>query len=215
MKIHDVSQKTLDWMMLHVGIPTASGLHNIVTPEFEIRKGEMPRSYMHLKLAEAWLKRPVLELSTFSIEQGEIVETEARPFFELETDQKVREVGFLTTDDGLFGCSPDGLIGDDCGLEIKCPSAQVHVKYLVNGMLPKEYAAQVHGSMFVTGFPSWKFLSYRRNFPPLIITVKRDEEIMEQIGKALKEFTAAFEEAKQKLAAYQGDTPSVPDAQIA
>lgn len=202
MKIHDVSQKTLDWAMLHVGIPTASGLHNLVSPEFELRKGEMPKSYMHLKLAEAWLKRPVLELSTFSIEQGEIVETEARPFFELETDQKVREVGFITTDDGLFGCSPDGLIGDDCGLEIKCPSAQVHVKYLINGGLPKEYAAQFHSSMYITGYPRWTFLSYRRNFPPLILTVQRDEAIIAKIGEALSDYHAAFEKAKSKLGEY-------------
>lgn len=202
MIIHDVSQRTLDWAMLHVGVPTASGLHNLLTPEFEIRKGEMPKSYMHLKLAEAWLKRPVLELSTFSIEQGEIVETEARPFFELETNQKVAEVGFITTDDGLFGCSPDGLIGGNGGLEIKCPSAQVHVKYLVKGELPKEYAAQVHGSMYVTGFPRWTFLSYRRNFPPLILTVKRDDEIIAKIGEALSDFYDAFSKAKQKLASY-------------
>lgn len=203
MKIHEVSQRTLDWAMLHVGIPTASGLHNLLTPEFEIRKGKMPKSYMHLKLAEAWLKRPVLELSTFSIEQGEIVESEAKPFYAIETNQKVREVGFITTDDGLFGCSPDGLIGDNnCGLEIKCPSAQVHVKYLIQGELPKEYAAQVHGSMYVTGFPRWTFLSYRRNFPPLILTVKRDDEIISKIGEALSDFYDAFSKAKQKLAAY-------------
>lgn len=203
MKIHDVSQRTLDWAMLHVGIPTASGLHNLLTPEFEIRKGEMPRTYMHLKLAEAWLKRPVLELSAFSIEQGEIMETEARPFFELETNQKVGEVGFITTDDGLFGCSPDGLIGGNSGLEIKCPSAQVHVKYLVNGELPKEYAAQIHGSMFVTGFPRWTFLSYRRNFPPLILEVQREEGVMFKIAQALEKFHEQFEAAKLRLQAYE------------
>lgn len=202
MKIHDVSQKTLDWMMLHVGIPTASGLPNLVTADFELRKGEMPKSYLHLKLAEAWLGRPVLDLSTFSIEQGEIVETEARPFFELETNQKVREVGFITTDDGLAGASPDGLIGDDCGLEIKCPSAQVHVKYLVTGELPKDYAAQVHGSMYVTGFPRWMFLSYRRGFPPLILTVKRDEAIIAKIGEAVAEFHRNFAAARERIESY-------------
>lgn len=188
--------------MLHVGIPTASGLHNLVTPEFKIRDGEMPKSYMYTKLAEAWRGEPLIELTTFSIEQGEILENEARPFYELETNQKVREVGFITTDDGLFGCSPDGLIGGDCGLEIKCPSAQVHVKYLVGGELPKEYAAQVHGSMYVTGFNRWTFLSYRRNFPPLILTVKRDAEIMAKIGEALSDFYDAFSKAKSKLAAF-------------
>lgn len=203
MKIHDVSQRTLDWARLHIGIPTASGLDNLITPLWEIRKGEMPKSYLYLKLAEAWRDEPVIDLSTFSIEQGEIVETEARPFFELETNQKVREVGFITTDDGQVGCSPDGLIGADNGLEIKCPSAQVHVKYLISGELPKEYAAQVHGSMFVTGFPRWTFLSYRRNFPPLIIEVQRDEAIISKIGEAVNQFTENFKAAKLKLDTYE------------
>lgn len=203
MKIHDVSQRTLDWARLHIGIPTASGLDNLITPLWEIRKGEMPKSYLYLKLAEAWRGEPVIDLSTFSIEQGEIVETEARPFFELETGRKVREVGFITTDYGQVGCSPDGLIGTDNGLEIKCPSAQVHVKYLVGGELPKEYAAQVHGSMFVTGFPRWTFLSYRRNFPPLIIEVQRDEAIIAKIGEAVNQFTENFKSAKVKLDAYE------------
>ncbi len=199
MKIHDVSQGTLDWLNLRVGIPTASGLHNLITPEWKIREGEMPRTYMHLKLAEAWLGRPVIELGGFSIEQGTIVESEARPFFELETDQRVQEVGFIASDDGLFGCSPDGLIGDDNGLEIKCPSAQVHVKYLVNGGLPKEYAAQVHGSMYATDRPKWTFLSYRRGFPPLIVNVERDEKIIEAIGKALRQFQTWVTDARAKL----------------
>lgn len=202
MKIHDVSQKTLDWMNLHVGIPTASGLHNLLTPEFKIRDGEMPKSYLYLKVAEAWRNEPVLELTTFSIEQGEIAETEARPFFELETNQKVREVGFITTDDGLCGCSPDGLIGDDCGLEIKCPSAQMHVKYLIQGTLPKDYATQVHGSMFVTGFSRWTFLSYRRNYPPFIIQVERDEKIISQIAAAVEGFGKSFVEGMKMMEAY-------------
>jgi hypothetical protein len=199
MKIHDCSQRTLDWSKLHVGIPTASGFHNLLTPEFRLREGETPRSYLFLKVAEAWCGHPVLELSTFSIEQGDIVEGEARPFYELETDQKVREVGFITTDDGKAGASPDGLIGDDNGLEIKCPSAQVHVKYLLDGVLPKDYAAQVHGSMFVTGYPRWTFLSYRRGFPPLILEVQRDETIIAKIGEAVNRFHEQLAAAKEKI----------------
>lgn len=207
MKIHDVSQRTLDWAKLHVGIPTASGFGNLLTPEFKIREGEMPRSYLHLKIAEAWRGQPVIDLNTFSIEQGDIVEGEARPFYELETNQKVREVGFITTDDGKAGCSPDGLIGDDCGLEIKCPSVQMHVKYLLDGVLPKDYACQVHGSMYVTGYPRWTFLSYRRNFPPFIITVERDEEIMGKIANALERFHENFDIAKKKIESW--GAPSV------
>lgn len=199
MKEYFCSQNTLDWMRLHVGIPTASGFHNLVTPEFKIREGEMPRSYAFLKIAEAWRGQPVIDLSTFAIEQGEILETEAKPFFELETDQKLREVGFITTDDGKAGASPDGLIGDDNGLEIKCPSAQMHVKYLLDGVLPKDYQAQVHGSMFVTGYQRWTFLSYRRGFPAFILEVKRDETIIAKIGEAVNRFHEQLEAAKKKI----------------
>ena len=202
MKIHNVSQRTLDWSKLHVGIPTASGFHNLLTPEFKLREGETPKSYLYLKIAEAWKGEPVIELSTFSIEQGDFMEAEARPFFELITNQRVREVGFITTDDGKAGCSPDGLFGDDNGLEIKCPSAQVHVKYLLQGTLPKEYAAQVHGSMFVTGYPRWTFLSYRRGFPPFIIEVKRDEAIIAKIGEAVNRFHDELRKAQAKIGSY-------------
>lgn len=199
MVIHDVSQNTLDWMNLHVGIPTASGLDNLLTPEFELRKGEMPRTFLYRKVAEAWRGQPLIELNNFSVEQGLIVEEEARPFFELETNQEVRQVGFITTDDGLCGCSPDGLIGDDNGLEIKSPAAHTHVKYLLEGELPKEYRCQVHGSMFVTGYPRWTFMSYRRKFPPLILEIARDEEIISKIGAAITEFHQRLAEARERI----------------
>src|SRR5258707_9480021 len=115
----------------------------------------MPKTYLYKKVAETLQGRPLIDLSasSFMLEQGMIVEEEARPWYELEYEKSVRKVGFITTDDGLFGCSPDGLIecpnfvleelakrhnayvsidgvGYDCGLEIKSPAAHTHVKYL-------------------------------------------------------------------------------------
>lgn len=195
----DVSQRTLDWMKLHVGIPTASGFKNLLTPEFKIRDGQTIKSYVYLKLAEKWRGEPVMDLSTFSIEQGELLETEAKPFFELETGREISQVGFIFSDDKTCGCSPDGLLGEDGGLEIKCPSAPVHVQYLVEGVLPKDYAAQVHGSMFVTGRPKWTFFSYRRNFPPFVIEIQRDQEICERIAKAIQKFYNIYQEGAAAL----------------
>ncbi len=157
MKIHDCQQGTLEWTRLHFGIPTASGLDNLLTPEFELRKGELPKTYVYKKVAEKLQGRPLIDLgaSSFMLEQGMIIEEEARPWYALEYDKHVHQVGFITTDDGRFGCSPDGLIlqtgldgdirhlfktfspSDECvGLEIKSPAAHTHVKYLVNGTLP-------------------------------------------------------------------------------
>ncbi len=146
------------------------------------------------------------------MEQGLILENEARPWFELEYEKKIRQVGFITTDDGRFGCSPDGLIEENgcgiadglindeqCGLEIKSPAAHTHVKYLVNGVLPKEYAAQVFGSMFVTGFKHWIFVSYRRGFPALVLDIPSSDLINESIARAIDSFHADFDRAMERI----------------
>ncbi len=202
MKIHDCQQGTLEWTKLHFGIPTASGLDNLLTPEFELRKGEMPKTYVYKKVAEKLQGRPLIDLSasSFMLEQGMIIEEEARPWYSLEYDKKIKQVGFITTDDGRFGCSPDGLIEErvgvyapeGCGIEIKSPAAHTHVKYLVNGVLPKEYVAQVYGSMFATGFKKWIFVSYRRGFPALVLEIYRDEKAMSAIALAINHFHAEF-----------------------
>jgi hypothetical protein len=232
MKIHDCEQMTLEWIRLHFGIPSAAGLDQLLTPNFELRKGEMPNTYVCKKVAEVIQNRPVIDLSTssFMMEQGMILESEARPWFELEYDKKVKTIGFITTDDGRFGCSPDGLIEcsecdgkgwyshgstddpqqmqcqvcagtglEECGLEIKSPAAHTHVKYLVNGVLPKEYVAQVLGSMFVTGFKKWIFVSYRRGFPALVLEIYRDEKAMSAIASAIDSFHADFERAMDRI----------------
>ncbi len=196
MKIHNCQQNTLDWLKLHIGIPTASGIDNLLDTSFDPRKGKMPKTYMHRKLAEAWRGQPLVELGSsgsFSTEQGLILEEEARPFWELETGRKIKTVGFITTDDGTCGCSPDGLlIGESCGIEIKCPAAHTHVEYLLAGGLPGDYVAQVHASMFVTGYAKWVFMSYRRKFPPVMLEIQRDETIIVKIAAVVAQFTKDF-----------------------
>ncbi len=202
MKIHDCQQGTLEWTKLHFGIPTASGLDNLLTPEFELRKGELPKTYVYKKVAEKLQGRPLIDLSasSFMLEQGMIIEEEARPWYALEYDKKIKQVGFIATDDGRFGCSPDGLIlNDECGLEIKSPAAHTHVKYLVNGVLPKEYVAQVYGSMFATGFKKWIFVSYRRGFPALVLEIHQTDKAIEMIQAAIHGFHFDFARAMERI----------------
>ncbi len=200
MIIHDCEQMTLEWIRMHFGIPTAACLDQLLTPEFELRKGEMPKTLVYKKVAEKIQNRPLIDLdkSSFAMEQGMVIEEEARPWYALEYDKKIRQVGFITSDDGRVGCSPDGLIeGEDCGLEIKSPAT--HVKYLVNGVLPKEYVAQVYGSMFVTGFDRWIFVSYRRGFPALVLEIRRNAREMMAIKNAVDSFHRDFDYAMQRI----------------
>lgn len=209
MKIHNCVQQSVEWMIARSGIVTASELDALITPLWKVRTGDGVLTYQAQKLAEQWIGGPLPSIQgVFDMEQGKILEEEAIPFYTLETGEVVQQVGFITTDDDMAGCSPDGLIGDDCGIEIKCPNITNHLRYLLENELPKQYAAQVHGSMYVTGRPRWKFMSYRRNFPPLILTIERDEEIQEKIKEALDVFYEAFDGSMRKLIALNGGPPN-------
>lgn len=209
MKIIDCEQRTTAWHHARCGIVTASDFDKIVTPEFAVRKGEMPKNYCAEKVAEkvmgwtedemrAQYEDKVLEPESFAMTQGKIVEEIARPWFALEYDRDVRSVGFIAADDGRCGCSPDGL-GDGFGVEIKCPAIKTHVRYLCDGVTPKEYLPQIHFSMYVTGLPVWWFVSFSRHLPKLVIEVKWDEDIQGLIHAAMAKFNADFDAAYAKI----------------
>lgn len=214
MIIHrEYQQGSLDWLRARAGIPTASEFGNLITPKCEIRawSTEMPKTYLAAKLAEAWTGMPLSGINSFAMEQGSILQDEAIPWLSLELNQEIESVGFITDDAGRVGCSPDGLIGEIQGVEVKCPEPTAHVKYLLGGKVPDDYLAQVHGSMFVTGLASWRFVSYRRGFPNLVLIVERDGEIQEKIGDALQEFLDRFEIGMQRLIDLNGgDRPKRP-----
>jgi len=194
-KTHLCQQATEEWFKLRCGVATASEFDNLVTPEWKIRTGATPETYLLKKLAERHLGSPQLSYSSGAMEQGVLREDEARAWYEFNRSAQVERVGFCTTDDGKAGCSPDGLVGEDGGLEIKCPEAHTHLRYLMAGVLPKDYAAQVQGSLFITGRKWWDFLSYNRSFPALVVRVTPDPVAQEAIGKALGQFTAALDTA--------------------
>lgn len=190
----DVLQGSPEWLALRLGRPTASEFDSLLTPKLAVKTGDAVQTFINKKVAEKLLGvRP--GFSSWETEQGQILEDEARRRIVFEYDLQVRNVGFVVGEDGRCGCSPDGLIGDDSGLEIKCPAAHTHIAYLRAGVLPSEYAPQVHGSLYVTGRKEWRFFSYHRGLPALSLVVKRDEAIMENIGKALAGFYQQFDAA--------------------
>lgn len=204
MKIIDCEQGSLLWTQLRCGVITASEFDNLVTPEFKPRKGQMVETYLNRKVAEIWQGYPLPSFSSPEMEMGSVLESEAIPWMEFEFSEKIDRVGFITTDDGRIGCSPDGLIGDNLGVEIKCPAAHTHVGYLRDGEVPPAYLSQCHGGMFVTGRPFWKFVSYRRGFPELVKVIERDEKIQAVLAEVLAGFVARIDEAIARLTEMNG-----------
>ncbi len=138
-------------------------------------------------------------VGTFDIVVAEHISEAFKKLFAFECDERLYDAGFCEHDDGRCGCSPDTLVGEDGGAEIKCPERTNHVRYLVEGILPKDYAAQVHMSLYVTGRKWWKFVSHHRGFPMFILTVQRDEKICATIAEALAGFYKKYDEAMAKL----------------
>lgn len=206
MKIHNVQQRSEEWLLLRLGIPTASEFDRLVSPTWKVRSGDGVETYLATKLAEKWLGHPLQTFHGGAMEQGAILEDEAVPWYEFANDVKVDRVGFITDEGQRYGCSPDGMV-DGIGLEVKCPQTNTHIGYLLAGELPTEYRAQVQGSMYVTGLSEWRFLSYCRGLPPLVLTIKRDEEAIKAIAESLYNFCKRFDAGWTRLIAMNGGEP--------
>ncbi len=213
MKIHNVTQGSGEWLALRLGVVTASEVDALVTPLWKQRSGEGYQTYLCKKVCEKVLGFAPDAANTWQMEHGSIMEHEAIPWFEFTHDTKVDRVGFITSDDSRSGCSPDGLIGQDGGIEVKVPSPATHLKYILNGELPADYRAQVHFSMYVTGRKWWKFLSYNRQFPPLLLTVERDEKIIALFDAAMDLFNKYFDDAFSAIKALRDAENAIKTAQ--
>lgn len=179
MKAFNVAQRSEAWFNARRGLPTCSRFDSILTPKTG-KPAAAQESLINELIAESIAPpdsgfiRPAYVSE--DMEQGMKLEAEARCAYELEFARApVQEVGFILHDSGLFGGSPDALVGETGGCEIKCPALSTHVGYVRSGELPSDYRCQVHGYLIVTGRAWWSFFSYARGTEPLHLTVTRDD----------------------------------------
>lgn len=194
MKTLTCAQGSPEWYAARLGVITASEVDALITPLWKARTGEGVDTYLYKKICEKLLGWSSDFGGTYAMEQGQFVEKIALPWFSFTHGVEARQVGFCLSDCGRFGCSPDALLGDDNGLEVKSPTPPVHLKYLLKNEVPPEYRGQVHFSLFVTGRPRWTFLSFSRQLPSLIVEVKRDEAIQAAIRETIDAFSVRFAE---------------------
>ena len=182
MKILEMEQGTQEWLEARLGCPSGSGFSKLITASGT--PSSSAESYINDLIAELITGESTPFHVTEWMQRGTELEPFARMNYELETDLEVTQVGFCMPDNNLrCGVSPDGLIGGDGGIEIKCPKPSTHVKYLRKGTLPSEYKAQVMGCLWITGREWWDFMSYHPQMPNLLIRVHRDEEYINQLER--------------------------------
>ena len=123
----------------------------------------------------------------------------ARSWYEEQNNLWVNEVGLCVCDNKNYGASPDGLINEDGGLEIKCPSLAVHVGYLLEAKIPTEYFQQVQGNLLVTSRKWWDFLSYYPGIKPCVVRAYPDDKFLSALKTELDKFCAELDEIVEKI----------------
>lgn len=201
MIVLDCEQGSEEWFKARLGIPTASRFNQIITPK-TLKPSSSARGYLHELCAEWLLGEPLDGASSDFMLRGSGMEESAVKFYEFQTDTETTSAGFCLRDDRAVGCSPDRLVGEDGGLEVKCPSAKVHVGYLLNG-LDVEYRAQVQGALWITGRAWWDVLSYNPELPPVLMRMERDEEFIGALSAAVEDFLVRLAEAKEALTSHR------------
>jgi len=192
-------QGSPEWFDQRAGVPSASNFKRIFTGTGKPASAAGQQTYMFELIAE-WMGAKEETFKSEWMQRGNELESQAVSYYEFQTDNDVTTVGTVFKDARReISCSPDGLIGEQGGLEIKCPKSLTHVKYLLSGKVPSEYIPQVQGSMYVTGRKWWDFLSFHPDLPPLLIRVKRDDVFIRGLAVELSMFIKKRDEQLVKL----------------
>lgn len=193
----DMEQKTQEWYRARLGIPTASCFDKIVTSKGEPSKSAV--KYMYQLAGERLAGIAEEGFQSLAMKLGNEREAEARYFYEMVKGAEIRQVGFCLSDYKSYGCSPDGLVGEEGLIQIKCPNMATHIGYLIEEKLPSDYFQQVQGELLVTGRKWSDFMSYYPGLKPLIVRVERDEPFLLSLNNALEKFCKELEKIVEKI----------------
>ena len=208
----DIEQGTAEWLKLRAGWPTTSRFGDIVDSKWAMRKGETPKTYMAQLAGEQLMGYPLDDFTTEFADRGHMLETEALPYYELETDNGCDRIGFVTNERVCAGCSPDALVDYDYeakryrgAVEVKAPLAVSksagYIKALwgTEAEAVKAHAAQVQGQILVCELDWVDLVYYHPDLPRRIIRVYPDDEAQANLAIYVPEFAAELAVKVAKL----------------
>jgi putative phage-type endonuclease len=184
-------QRTKEWHKERMGKITASNFAKVLTKGRAKDKewGDTAMTYA-MEICCEILTGEYKEFTSAATEWGIEYEPFAKTAYTTETFNIIKEVGFIKFDDSIGG-SPDGLIGDNGMIEIKCPFNPVnHLERLLNNSVPDEYMAQIQGNLMICKRQWCDYVDYDYRFDKelLIIRVQRDEKYITQLMERLLKF---------------------------
>jgi len=190
----NIEQGSEEWFELRKGKMTASNATAIGTC------GKGLDTYVLKKVAEMLSSGARDNYTNKDLERGNELEPIARTIYELETGNDVYEVGFIEKDE-YSGCSPDGLVEKDGGIEIKCVDDIHYIKILLSDKIESAYNWQIQMNLLISKRKWWDFVVYNPNFKKSIIIqrILPDKEKFAKLEQGLIEGEKQIKSILKKL----------------
>lgn len=191
------------WIQARLGKCTASRVRDVVKRTTAKKFTAARETYMGQLLAERLTGKMAPNFVSAEMLWGTEQEPAARHAYQFWTNREVQLVGFVPHPRfSQAGASPDGLVGADGLLEIKCPKTTTHIETILGQVAPEDNVPQMQFQMACTGRAWCDFVSYDPRMPDemklFVRRVLRDEDYI----KAMEDDVSTFlEEIDAKLAA--------------
>ena len=192
-------QGSAEWLQARLGKITASQSQSLMAAK---GLGKGAETYALELIAEIITEEPKYVPVTWQMEHGHEYEPVAREIYELNRNVTVKQVGGIQYDDSMW-YSPDGLVGDDGLIEIKCPQPLQHLRILTHEGLMDEYYHQIQFGLYASGRAWCDWISYQPNFPDdksyKEIRVDRDEDYIRLLDERIQEFKGMMKSLVDKI----------------
>jgi hypothetical protein len=197
-EILDCEQKSPEWYAARAGLPTASMFATIMAQGKSGSESIGRNSYMRKLAGEIITGIPMESYSNDDMERGIAMEPELRSRYAFMHDADIVRVGFIKN--GLKGCSPDGLIGDDGMVEFKSAAPHVMIEILMAGEVPTKHKPQCQGNLWVAE-RVWidLVIGSSPKLPLFVSRINRDEPHIRKISGAVADFNIELRQMVEKI----------------
>lgn len=202
-----MKQRTEEWFQARLGRVTASRIADVMA-KTKSGYGAGRKNYMAELLVERLTGETAESFVSSAMQWGTDHEDEARAEYEFVADCLVDEVGFVEHPTLFSGASPDGLVGEDGMVEIKCPNTATHIETLLSGTVDRKYRLQMQWQMECSGRQWCDFVSYDPRLAGheiRVIRVERDAKLIEQITHEVEVFLVELDQLQEKIASLKND----------
>ena len=184
-----IEQGSPEWLALRAGKVTASRVSDVMAKTTTAAY----QNYMADLIAERLTGQKAESFTNAAMQWGVDKEPQARVEYEIKTGSLVEQVAFVEHPTiQMFGCSPDGYVGEDGLIEIKCPNTSTHIDYIRQDKAPAKYVNQMQCQMAVTGRKWCDFVSFDPRLPEklqlFIVRLERDDEYISKMEVVVQEF---------------------------